>query len=318
MIQIFISYSRDDEDKAFALKDRLRDRGIEVFIDVAGISPGDEWRDKLQKEIDESFAVVLICTNASMSSHEVTFEWAYALGRGIPVIPIKYEADCVLHTRLQVLQQLDFSNPRERSWDKLIYHLELAKNQINTTNTDSLNTIGISEVIFGREKLSEKYSTQKVIQRVEPNSELLVIARSCEAWARQYDDLQKVINQKHVRVRLAMVDPALPKERWMISKDYARLDAQTTLDKLQMIKIDPLSKGFLELYWLVGSPLFSFVHFMSHNKKPVGILEIGASLSLEERVALILNQGTLLNRIYKIHIAMLESIQPTLRLEAGG
>lgn len=53
------------------------------------------------------------------ASEYVTYEWAYALGAGISVIPILYK-QTELHPRLAALQYLDFTSFNHRPWDELI------------------------------------------------------------------------------------------------------------------------------------------------------------------------------------------------------
>src|SRR5215211_7447427 len=107
---VFISYARRDEDSALALKSRLEGRGFRVFIDSGALRSGDEWRGRLVSALDGSFALVVVCTRSSVASSEVSFEWAYAMGRSIPVVPLLYESDCPLPERLRPLQRLDFSD----------------------------------------------------------------------------------------------------------------------------------------------------------------------------------------------------------------
>jgi CheY-like chemotaxis protein len=57
-------------------------------------------------------------TPQSCESPYVTYEWAFALGKGIRVIPLLLE-DCDIHPRLAVLQYLDFRNQRKGPWEEL-------------------------------------------------------------------------------------------------------------------------------------------------------------------------------------------------------
>src|SRR5205085_6677539 len=103
-------------------KGRLQDESIVTYIDPA-LKPGDDWRSKLKQALDASYAVVVVCTKSAMESHEVTYEWAYATALEIPVIPVIFEKDLKLHSRLSTLQYIDFSDVRQRNWDKLFQAL---------------------------------------------------------------------------------------------------------------------------------------------------------------------------------------------------
>jgi SAM-dependent methyltransferase len=58
---------------------------------------------------------------AAKESAYVTYEWSFALGAGIPVIPVIYRST-ELHQRLETLQHIDFV--RARPWEQLIRDLK--------------------------------------------------------------------------------------------------------------------------------------------------------------------------------------------------
>ncbi len=315
---VFISYASDDSDPALALKGRLRESNINAYVDSSEIRSGDEWRLAIEEALKSAFALIVVCTNRSMESKEVLFEWAYAMGRHIPVIPLIYEKGCVLHSRLQILQHLDFTNPRNRQWDKLVSDLNEANDQYGLT-VEYLKKAGILRIAFSRDELGSEYSVSKILDQVKPHSELFVVARSCEAWARQYLDLQNALNGKSLTVKLAMVDPDIPREQWMIKSDYAQLDVDATLGKLRMIALEPNSSGSIKLFCLPSSPLFSFVHFVNQDDSQRGLLEAGASLSLNERTIFVLGpgdafEGVMLERFYRMHLRMLDGLTPIFTL----
>jgi HEAT repeat protein len=70
--------------------------------------------------IREALAVVIILSRASVNSAYVNYEWAFALGCAIPVIPIVLEAlEESLHTPLPGLPSIDFTQQGARPWDSL-------------------------------------------------------------------------------------------------------------------------------------------------------------------------------------------------------
>jgi hypothetical protein len=58
-------------------------------------------------------------TPEAKASEYVTYEWAFAWGAGIKVIPVLLKRT-ELHPRLESLQYLDFTNRTARPWDALI------------------------------------------------------------------------------------------------------------------------------------------------------------------------------------------------------
>jgi HEAT repeat protein len=121
--QIFISYCHSDGDFAENLALKLKENGLEIWMDEIGLAGGDEWRDEIDKSIRDSSALVLIVTPESKNSFYVTYEWIFALGAGLKVVPIKLK-ETDPHPRLREIHHHDFTNRRARPWEKLIADLK--------------------------------------------------------------------------------------------------------------------------------------------------------------------------------------------------
>ncbi len=287
---IFISYSRKDEDIARALKDRLNDAGIVGYMDTAGIKAGDNWRSKIADALDSCVLLVVVCTSHSVASHEITAEWAYAAGRGVTVIPVLYEAGLPLPAGLDAFDRLDFTDPVHRQWDRLVSRIVQA--QVESPATGGvIRRAGVESVFFGRQELIRRLSVPQILARIAESSELTVVGRSLESWSREFREIHHLCDRRHLRARFALVDPALPREQWMVPADYAQLDLEPSIDKLR--RMPPLSadsRGSFDLYLLPNSPLLSFTGFEDISNR-CGILEIGANLHFNERISLILRSG---------------------------
>lgn len=319
---VFISYSRDDEDRALSLQSRLANFGFELFVDTEGIDVGARWRAKRLEALDRAFAVLVICTKRSIESREVIFEWSYALGHGLLVVPLLYEKDLVLHSQLEELQALDFSHVRRRPWGDLAEFLRRASD-FYTPTVEFLRSAGISRVIFSRDDLLRNYSIRRILDSLKEGSMLQVVARTCEAWARQYEHLQSALVEKKLGVRLAIANPSLAGADWMIAEDEGIFDVNSIADKLRRIKVPEDCEGSLELYYLPNAPLMSLVSFTEQDDTEVGILEIGANLSLEERVGVVLKSSRsstsiLFDRVAKVHSMVFDGRSPALSIPGGG
>jgi TIR domain len=119
MSTIFLSYSHKDYFFAELLGFKLSEAAMTLWRDHGSLPAGADWRQGIEKGIAESFAVVVVLSEASSRSPYVTFEWAYALGRGKAVIPVRLDA-CASHPRLETIQHLDFSPGRTLPWALLI------------------------------------------------------------------------------------------------------------------------------------------------------------------------------------------------------
>src|SRR5712672_1284247 len=104
MKHVFISY-KHDEDSVFAelLIHKIKDAGFETWIDQIQLQAGEDWRTEIDLAIKNSLALIVIMTPAAKTSEYVTYEWAFALGVGVRVIPVLYKKT-ELHPRLEALQ----------------------------------------------------------------------------------------------------------------------------------------------------------------------------------------------------------------------
>jgi len=98
MKNIFISYSPKDARPMLLLQEALVRGALKPFIDPAP-RPGMDWRLDIDEAIIHADAIVVLITPNSAESVYVTYEWALALGLGIPVVPIIYRS-AKLHPRL--------------------------------------------------------------------------------------------------------------------------------------------------------------------------------------------------------------------------
>ena len=116
---VFISHDHDDTDFAELLKLKLEKEGIDSWIDTERLKIGQDWREEIDQGIENSVAVIAIMTPEARKSEYVTYEWAFAWGKGIKVFPIMLK-QTQLHPRLESLQYLNFTNHPTRPWKELI------------------------------------------------------------------------------------------------------------------------------------------------------------------------------------------------------
>lgn len=116
---IFISHNHEDADFAELLKLTFEKKGIKCWIDNERLKIGQDWREGIDLGIQNSTAVIAIMTPEARKSEYVTYEWAFAWGKGKKIFPIMLK-QTQLHPRLESLQYLDFTNRASRPWDELI------------------------------------------------------------------------------------------------------------------------------------------------------------------------------------------------------
>jgi hypothetical protein len=85
----FISYNRA-ESSAFALLilARLKAAGIDVFLDLTGLTPGEDWRERLENEVKTREHFICLVGPQTLASSYMRDEIAWALESGRHTIPI--------------------------------------------------------------------------------------------------------------------------------------------------------------------------------------------------------------------------------------
>ncbi len=106
MSQVFISYKSEDKELHDKVKLTLQNADITCWS-APEIEPGAAWRDYIDTQLEQSFAVVVIVANKSMKSHYVTYEWAWASGFGLPIVTLLFEDTEDIHPRLSAYQSID-------------------------------------------------------------------------------------------------------------------------------------------------------------------------------------------------------------------
>ncbi|MCB1932307.1 MAG: toll/interleukin-1 receptor domain-containing protein [Candidatus Accumulibacter sp.] len=119
MGKVFLSYSTRDHYFADLADIKLAESGITLWRDRSQLRAGADWQSGIERGIADCFAVLIALSANSAESSYVTYEWAYALGNGKTVIPMKL-TECVMHPRLQAIQHLDFSVPGALPWESLV------------------------------------------------------------------------------------------------------------------------------------------------------------------------------------------------------
>jgi hypothetical protein len=142
---IFLSYATQDYFFAEMLAIKLAENDFAIWRDQGSIRAGDDWRQSIENGIKDSIAVVVALSSRSTESPYVTYEWAYAIGMGKPVIPVKL-SECQVHPKLEPTAYIDFSYPRILPWDALMERLR----EIESEPESITESIGVPRTAAGR------------------------------------------------------------------------------------------------------------------------------------------------------------------------
>ncbi len=89
MKRVFLSYAREDHKLAEMFRrmiDALPD--LKVFMDEYSIHPSANWKEKLNKELQETDGFVALVSTFWTDSEWCQYEFSRAHGRGIPIVPV--------------------------------------------------------------------------------------------------------------------------------------------------------------------------------------------------------------------------------------
>jgi hypothetical protein len=162
---VFLSYSTKDHFFAELASIKLADADIKLWRDQGQLRAGVDWRQGIEQGISDSVAVIVALSSYSAESSYVTYEWAYALGKGKAIVPLKL-SECNIHPKLEPIQYLDFSSPRSLPWESLIERIRSIETDADTGPAEGRNTAADPGVeAYGRNaKLILAYLNQRGFQ----------------------------------------------------------------------------------------------------------------------------------------------------------
>jgi len=136
MISVFLSHSASDKEHARKIAADLRLYGVRVWLDEAELKIGDSLIHKLSQAVYEADFVAAIITRHSITSTWVQAELQWAMnreieGRRVKVLPLLFDADCVLPAYFAGKLYGDFTKP-------LAYQtsLQILLRTLNSTELD--------------------------------------------------------------------------------------------------------------------------------------------------------------------------------------
>jgi len=89
--EIFASYSREDQAQVFPIVDKLRERGLNIWIDQEGIHGAKLWSQEIVNAIESSKVFILFASAKAFTSKNVTKELALASESDKHILPIFIE-----------------------------------------------------------------------------------------------------------------------------------------------------------------------------------------------------------------------------------
>ncbi len=141
MSDVFISYSRKDQEMVSRIIDALQRRRVDIWIDQEDIGTGSRWDTQIQEGIANSEKVLVMLSKSSTASTNVGDEWSYALDKGKHIIPVLLE-ECDVPMRIASLQRVEFTQGYEQGLEKLIE--EIRGDNLTRTGTTQKTLASLS------------------------------------------------------------------------------------------------------------------------------------------------------------------------------
>ena len=114
--EVFVSYAAKDRDRVLGLVKRLRDAGVTVWIDQAGIDVATMWSQEIVSAIRCCKVMLLSISPRSTESENVVKELALASERKKPIIPVYLEPADIPETmeyQLAGIQRVEYFEENE-------------------------------------------------------------------------------------------------------------------------------------------------------------------------------------------------------------
>ena len=92
-VRAFLSHKADSKVEAAGLKEELHWYGISAFLAHEDITPTREWQDEILLALRSMHLMIPLLTAGFQQSEWTGQEIGFALGRTIPIIPIRFGSD---------------------------------------------------------------------------------------------------------------------------------------------------------------------------------------------------------------------------------
>jgi hypothetical protein len=92
-LRVFISHVAVNKDTAMSLKLGMSYYGLSGFVAHCDIEPTRKWLDEIERALQSMHAMVLLLTADFHGSKWTDQETGMALGRGVPVVPVRIDID---------------------------------------------------------------------------------------------------------------------------------------------------------------------------------------------------------------------------------
>jgi adenylate cyclase len=109
--EVFLSYSREDQDRVFELAAKLRAGGVSLWIDQGALDGASLWGEQIVKALASAKALLLVVTESAVKSDNVAKEVMLVSERKGHILPVHLEPTVIpptLQYQLAGIQHIEF------------------------------------------------------------------------------------------------------------------------------------------------------------------------------------------------------------------
>ncbi len=109
--EVFVSYSRDDEERVFAVAAKLRAFGVSLWIDQGALDAASLWSEQIVNALDSAKVLLLMVTESAVHSSNVAKEVMLVSERKGHILPVHLEPTVIpptLKYQLAGIQHIEY------------------------------------------------------------------------------------------------------------------------------------------------------------------------------------------------------------------
>lgn len=146
IIQVFLSYAREDEAQVSEIYDRLKGLALKPWMDKRDLLAGELWREVIRREVEKSDIVLVFLSSHSVTKRgffqrEISIALEAAeerLNDDIYLVPVRLES-CDVPSTLDKFHWVDLEE--ESGWTLMLRSLQSSIKRLDKTVPDQLNQL---------------------------------------------------------------------------------------------------------------------------------------------------------------------------------
>jgi TolB-like protein/Flp pilus assembly protein TadD len=129
LADVFVSYSRDDQDRVLELAAKLRAAGVSLWIDQGALDAASTWSEQIVDALESAKVLLLMVTEKAVRSHNVAKEVMLVSERKGHILPVHLEQTVIpsaLKYQLAGIQHVEYfkSGDSDASLKSILRSLE--------------------------------------------------------------------------------------------------------------------------------------------------------------------------------------------------